>query len=206
MRASLRVGPACQAALQPACPFPTPSAPAIPSPACSPQAPAVRHAAWRRRRCSGRRCCSAAPSICISWFRTSCCASGACECRQVAGAGRWRAGQGGAPSECCVWVGSLKGHAARQASRPDVPYCRQLVPSPLPAPPTPHLPPPPPPPHPCSWAYKLSPHLRNHHVVVFFIVLAEAFRWVPSSLPCPPPLPSPNQKGHVVCHPHSLSF
>ncbi|KAI3436190.1 hypothetical protein D9Q98_002245 [Chlorella vulgaris] len=27
-----------------------------------------------------------------------------------------------------------------------------------------------------SWTYKLSPHLRDHHVVVFFIVLAEAFR------------------------------
>jgi len=29
-----------------------------------------------------------------------------------------------------------------------------------------------------SWAYKLSPHLRHHHVVVFLIVLAEAFRCV----------------------------
>ena len=28
-----------------------------------------------------------------------------------------------------------------------------------------------------SWTYKLSPHLREHHLVVFFIVLAEAFRW-----------------------------
>ncbi|EFN53201.1 hypothetical protein CHLNCDRAFT_11403, partial [Chlorella variabilis] len=27
-----------------------------------------------------------------------------------------------------------------------------------------------------AWTYKLSPHLREHHVVVFFIVLAEAFR------------------------------
>lgn len=29
-----------------------------------------------------------------------------------------------------------------------------------------------------SWAYKLSPHLRDHHAVVFCIVLAEAFRRV----------------------------
>lgn len=27
-----------------------------------------------------------------------------------------------------------------------------------------------------AWAYKLSPHLRDHHVVVFLIVIAEAFR------------------------------
>lgn len=27
-----------------------------------------------------------------------------------------------------------------------------------------------------SWAYKLSPHLRDHHVVVFLVALAEAFR------------------------------
>lgn len=27
-----------------------------------------------------------------------------------------------------------------------------------------------------SWAYKLSPHLRRNHIVVFFIVLLEAFR------------------------------
>lgn len=29
-----------------------------------------------------------------------------------------------------------------------------------------------------SWTYKLSPHLRDHHVVVFLIALAEAFRHV----------------------------
>ena len=27
-----------------------------------------------------------------------------------------------------------------------------------------------------SWIYKLSPHLRDHHLVVFCVVLAEAFR------------------------------
>lgn len=27
-----------------------------------------------------------------------------------------------------------------------------------------------------SWAYKLSPHLRDHHVVVSLVALAEAFR------------------------------
>lgn len=27
-----------------------------------------------------------------------------------------------------------------------------------------------------SWTYKLSPHLRDHHVVVTLVVLAEAFR------------------------------
>lgn len=40
-----------------------------------------------------------------------------------------------------------------------------------------------------SWAYKLSPHLRDHHVVVFLVALAEAFRFVRQAvdvvaLPC----------------------
>jgi hypothetical protein len=29
-----------------------------------------------------------------------------------------------------------------------------------------------------SWTYKLSPHLREHHAVVFAVALAETFRWV----------------------------
>ena len=47
-----------------------------------------------------------------------------------------------------------------------------------------------------AWTYKLSPHLRDHHLVVTLVVLAEVFRCVAGWPSCPPAgVPSPCSAG-----------